>query len=299
MTLNSGPLVAIQTEGARPALFCVHGIGGTILNYGHLARCLPEDQPVYGLQARGIDGEEAPFTRIQDMAAEYIRQIRVVQAEGPYYLSGYSFGGLVAFEMACRLEAEGQIVAQLLLLDSSPHEVLRMSPEARYRQATTRQMRRVLLHGGALLRLSSTERREYLRREWRTLRRKLGNRAWQLRYKAYEKLGQPVPRAYLDVKQAGYLAVRQYVPGRFSGTAVLFRAEHHPAIFDDDPALGWNSLVEGGVEVRVVPGEHNTIAVGANAEVLAREVMAAIERSRTARERESSVAGADPLWRRD
>ncbi len=291
---NPGAIVAIQPEGARPPLFCVHGIGGTILNYGHVARYLPDDQPLYGLQARGIDGKQPPYTRIEDMAAEYVAQIRTVQPAGPYYLSGYSFGGLVAFEIASQLEAAGERVALLLLLDSNPHGVLRTLPRAAYfRGLLRRQAGRILLHGRELLRLSLPEKRRYVTGGLRTIKRKLGNRWWQVRYKAYEKFGQPVPQAFLNVKEAGYLALRQYLPGRCSCPAVLFLAANRPTV--EDPAMGWSRLIGGGVAVRVVPGGHNTITVGENAAVLGREITAALEHAQNA---EARAAAAAMSWNR-
>jgi amino acid adenylation domain-containing protein len=273
-----GTLVPIQPEGSRPPLFCVHGIGGAVLSYGHLARYLPDDQPFYALHARGIDGLDHPHTRVEDMAADYLRQIREVQPEGPYRLGGYSFGGLVAYEMARMLEARGERVAALILLDCAPQSAIRRLPRVQYYFAIAgRQVRRIRLHGGNLRRLSLAEKIDYVRRECRTLRRKLGNKVWQARYQTFETLGVPVPRELLDVKQAAYLAAAQYVPGPYSGSAILFRAGQHPCSLDDDPTLGWGKLVGGGVEVRVVPGDHNTIAVGENAAVLAREIMAALE----------------------
>jgi len=273
-----GVVVPIQAEGSRAPLFCVHGVGGAVLSYAHLARHLPDDQPFYGLQARGIDGLDRPHTRVEDMAADYLREIRAVQARGPYQLGGYSFGGLVAFEMARQLEERGERVAALLLLDTAAQTAIRRLPRAQFCFALAgRQFRRVRLHGRNLRELDLAGKLDYVRSECRTLRRKLGNKLWQTRYQTCEALGLPLSQEFLDVKQAAYLAAAQYVPGRYSGAAVLFRAAQHPDSVFDDPALGWSRLAAGGVEVRVVPGDHNTIAVGENAAVLAREIMAVLE----------------------
>jgi pimeloyl-ACP methyl ester carboxylesterase len=115
----SSPLVAIQPSGAKPPFFCVHPIGGNVLCYLDLARHLGEDQPFYGLQASGIDGEGEPKSRIEGMAGYYIEAIREIQPQGPYLLGGWSFGGVVAFEMAQQLHSSGEQVALLALIDSS------------------------------------------------------------------------------------------------------------------------------------------------------------------------------------
>ena len=104
-------LVPIQPAGSRKPLFCVHGAGGNVLLYRDLARHLGPDQPIYGLQSRGIDGGESYLTRFEDMAAHYINEIKTVQPEGPYNLAGYCLGGTLALEMAQQLEAKGEEVA--------------------------------------------------------------------------------------------------------------------------------------------------------------------------------------------
>ncbi len=113
-------LVPIQPGGRKPPFFCVHGLGGHVLRFGALALQLGEDQPFYGLQAHGLDGQHPCHTRVEDMAAHYISEIRALQPKGPYYIGGYSFGGAVAFEMARQLRRDGQDVAFLALLDTYP-----------------------------------------------------------------------------------------------------------------------------------------------------------------------------------
>jgi thioesterase domain-containing protein len=117
-SIPSPCLVPIQPRGDRPSFFCVHDGNGQVLNYRDLSRFLGKSQPFYGIQCRGLDGEEEPFTRIDDMAAHYVREIRKVQPSGPYYLGGYSFGGRVAFVMAQHFRAAGQDVALLALFDT-------------------------------------------------------------------------------------------------------------------------------------------------------------------------------------
>src|SRR5262249_46885240 len=98
--MTRSTLVPIQLDGTRPPLFCVGVAQGEVLNYIMLAHYLGPDQPVFGLQARGLDGQEEPFATVEEMAAHYVPQIRSVQPEGPYYLAGYSAGGTVVFEIA-------------------------------------------------------------------------------------------------------------------------------------------------------------------------------------------------------
>jgi len=111
-------LVSIQPGDSRPPLFCVHGESGNLLMYRALGKYLGADQPVYGLQPQGLDCKQPPLTRIEDMAANYIEEIRAVQAEGPYSLVGYCMGGTIALEMTQQLRRQGKRVGLLALSDT-------------------------------------------------------------------------------------------------------------------------------------------------------------------------------------
>jgi amino acid adenylation domain-containing protein len=113
-------LLPIRAKGSRPPLFCIHPAGGLSWCYMPLARYVPEDFRIYGLQARGLDGTGEPPRSVREMAADYIGLIRTVQDTGPYYLLGWSFGGIPAHEIAVQLQAVGEEVAALILLDAYP-----------------------------------------------------------------------------------------------------------------------------------------------------------------------------------
>jgi len=115
---NWSPLVPIQTEGSRPPLFCIHPGGGNVLCYLQLANCLGSDQPFYALQAPGVDGIRPPLATVVEMAKEYVAAIRIVQPQGPYYVAGWSAGGVIAFEVAQQLISAGESVAHLAIMDS-------------------------------------------------------------------------------------------------------------------------------------------------------------------------------------
>lgn len=121
-------LVDIQPNGSKPPLFCIHPLGGEILCYWDLAMHLGGEQPVYGLQPIGLDGKQPPYTRVEEMASHYIQEIQTLQPHGPYFLAGYSFGGIVAFEMAQQLHRQGQTVGFLGLIDTCRPGYVRRSP---------------------------------------------------------------------------------------------------------------------------------------------------------------------------
>jgi amino acid adenylation domain-containing protein len=106
------------SSGGIPPFFCVHPIGGHVMCYLDLTRCLGDSRACYGIQARGLHGEAAPFSNIAVMARHYLEEIRAVQPHGPYLLGGWSMGGTVAFEMAQQLRAQGETIALLVLIDS-------------------------------------------------------------------------------------------------------------------------------------------------------------------------------------
>jgi thioesterase domain-containing protein/acyl carrier protein len=112
------PLVAIQPHGSLQPFYCVHAAGGNVFSYVQLAQRLGLEQPFYGLVARGVDGEQEPLTRVEEMAAAYVEAVRAAQPRGPYCLGGWSLGGVIAFEMARQFQAQGETVNQLVLLDS-------------------------------------------------------------------------------------------------------------------------------------------------------------------------------------
>ncbi|MEQ8752229.1 MAG: amino acid adenylation domain-containing protein [Coleofasciculus sp. G1-WW12-02] len=112
------PIVPIQTQGTKPPFFCVHPAGGNVLCYLKLSDYLGTDQPFYGLQAQGFNQGEEALTRVEDMAHLYVKAIREVQPEGPYQIGGWSFGGVVAYEVAQQLQKQGQEVSRLAILDS-------------------------------------------------------------------------------------------------------------------------------------------------------------------------------------
>ncbi|UUM20748.1 non-ribosomal peptide synthetase [Mycoavidus sp. SF9855] len=111
-------LLPIQPSGTRPPLFCIHPVLGISWSYIGLSQHLGKDQPIYGLQARGMNGSAPLPPSIDAMAADYIEQIRRVQPDGPYYLLGWSLGGNIAYSMATQLEQQGEKVALLALMDS-------------------------------------------------------------------------------------------------------------------------------------------------------------------------------------
>ncbi len=117
---DSDVLVPLQIKGDLLPLFLVHQAGGYALSYSVLARTFNQERPIYALQARGLDGKQPPLDTIEAMAYSYLKAIRQILHSGLYLLGGHSLGGLIAFEMASQLEAAGQQVEQLIIIDTHP-----------------------------------------------------------------------------------------------------------------------------------------------------------------------------------
>lgn len=101
-------LVPIKPNGSKPPFYCVHGVGGNVVEFEDLSRHIDADQPLYGIQAQGLDGKSPRHKTVEEMAAHYVKEIQEFQPEGPYYLSGSSFGGIIALEVARELLQQGK-----------------------------------------------------------------------------------------------------------------------------------------------------------------------------------------------
>ncbi len=241
------------TATGRP-LFLVHGGGGSVLGYTELVRHLSTEKPIYGLSASGIDGGELPAASIEVLARDYLAQLRAVQPQGPYLLGGWSFGGLVAYEMARLLQAAGEQVELLALLDShAPDAQPRPEPDALMQLAG---FGRVLGLPWQSLPLDV----EHLRR--------LDVRG-ALAYVLEQARRSPSGGLALDLDAAERLfrvyqrlshAQRTYVPaGAYTGPAVLLRAATPPSGAPRAQDLGWSAWIPGALTVHEVPGDHFTL----------------------------------------
>jgi amino acid adenylation domain-containing protein len=273
---------------SKPPFFCVHALGGNVLEYYDLAKHLGADQPFYGLQSVGLDGSGAPHTRVEDMAAHYIKEMRELQPEGPYFIGGRSLGGMVAFEMAQQLKAQGQTIGLLALLDTYPSGYAKLfRNEGTLRAALARAWKRTKAHLANLQTLSVNDGLSYLFKKARFAPRKLKSQVWRRLYNAYEKLdqsfeilGRPLPRAFRDVKEFNSLAVRDYTPKVYDGKVTLFwaSADLRTSI---DLVEGWRALAGGGMEVHEIPGSHLDIIKEPHVGELATKLSSCLDRAQS------------------
>ena len=253
-------LVPIQRGGAgRPPFFCVHGAGGNVLNFRDLAEHVGEEQPFYGLQARGVDGAEPPHDTIEAMAAAYLEEVRSFQEQGPYFLGGYSGGGVIAFEMAHQLKQAGETVGALAFIDTFRPGL----PPPPHRRLSV--VREALRTPGGLV-------------AW--MRRRRDFQAWeQQREEMQARIarGEPLPLEQREIvmTKAYHDAAERYQLRPYPGQITLLAAASRgPGFVHIGPDLGWEELAEGGLRIIPVPGDHDSLVRPPQVRTLAAELQA-------------------------
>ena len=253
--VHEEPLVVPIQAGApgRVPLWIIHPIGGHVVFAHRLAAHLDRQRPMFGIQARGLDGHQPPFRLVEEMAAYYVRLVREVQPTGPYLLSGPSFGGTVAFEMAQQLLAAGERIGLLALFDTFGPGY----PD--YKDLPGR----VADHLRHAFRLTWRQRVDYVKERLQSRRQ-----GRDLRWGKYDVAENPDTKGHLvdtvrGVVEANYAASTAYVERPYRGGKLhLFRAMNRPAFPGKtftDQTNGWFRVVEAGVEVIPVDCIHQTI----------------------------------------
>jgi amino acid adenylation domain-containing protein len=273
------PVERAQGASTKPPFFCVHALGGNVLEYYDLARHLGQEQPFYGLQSQGLDESLAPHRSVEDMAAHYVKEIRELQPEGPYFIGGRSLGGMVAFEMARQLRVQGESIALLALLDTYPSGYAKLfRNEATLSAAFRRAARRTRAHVKNLKSLSVNDGVSYVLKKARFAPRKLKSQIWRRVFGAYQRLGRPLPQTFRDVKEFNSLAVRAYAPQVYDGKVTLFwaSADLRTSI---DLVEGWRALAGGGIAVHEIPGSHLDIIKEPHVQELAEKLGVCLKRA--------------------
>ncbi len=249
-------LVPVRQSGQRSPLYIISGLGGNITRFHDLAKLLHPDQPVYALQPPGLNGSRPYLTRIEDMAVHYVREIKEIQPRGPYFLVGYSFGGLVTFEMGRILLAQGDDVGLLALLDP---------PEWLYLWLARRAMRG--RHGRRAYR-EPIQKHRYLDRSGSNICEASGGAIQNCMSRLFTALGRSLPQKLSTVEEINSFAAAHYVPQHYNGRITLFRTiNDFNRNFENE--LGWRSLAAGGVEVHEIPGNRHDIMAEPNVRALA------------------------------
>ncbi|MCC5834908.1 MAG: amino acid adenylation domain-containing protein, partial [Opitutales bacterium] len=263
--LSPGSLIQLQAGRDRRPLFLIHGAGGgNLWTYSNIVPYLSPDQPVYALESRTTSGLPE-FISIEDMATAYTKEIRRFQPQGPYSVGGYCFGGNVAYEIACRLEAYGEQVELLALIDCAP-------ANGSYNQipwSNPRFWPRFAVNTAYWLKdFANQPARDQLRfcvRKSQSFKRRISE---TLRGRPPATGGIDLERSIdtahlgrerISVWKSHLKALRAYHPGRYGGRVTLFRTRGQPLFCSLEPDFGWGLLANGGVRIVPLSGAHEMI----------------------------------------
>lgn len=252
-SLPFSSLVPVQPLGARPPLFLVHGSGGEPTGSLELSRCLGSDQPVYGLRSLGLCGGPVQHS-IPEIAEYYVECVRRIQPKGPYFLSGFCFGGLVAYEMARLLTSRNENVAVLALFDSPvPGSIRTLRTLDRIKKRIRHDSWRLRRHE---VPSSLTILADKTRRAIRIASRNLKAATWGIAEKSPDKNAKDLEQAKAEVSKANIAAAKNYFPGAYAGPIALFLTSEALAIYGNDLYERWLAYGTGGIELHSSDGEH-------------------------------------------
>ena len=263
-------LVPLQPKGTKPPFFCMHGDTGRAIFFA-LAKRLGSDQPFYAVQCIGLDGKTAPLTKMEEMATHYIQQIRTVQPAGPYLLGGFCMGGALALEMAQQLQAEGEKVALVAMLDTHAPWMVRSTEAASPYGLSTR----LKDHYNNLRNMPRKEVRKYLgmrvENVWFIIKRQL----WEMGYRVHKLTNRPLPQYLWDIESVNTHAFLEYKAKPYSGKMVMLVTDGSVSRFNCEH-LGWAHVPKDGLEIKRVPGLHDTIMCEPHVKPYAAALKAAI-----------------------
>jgi amino acid adenylation domain-containing protein len=260
---STSSLVAIQPLGIRPPIYFVHAAGGSVMCYHELARHMSPEQPVFGLQAQGIEAGTHAAPDLPAMARHYIDEIRAVQPQGPYRLAGWSMGGNIVYEMANQLMLQGEGVALLGFLDSSTNVFDDPTP---------------LRDNAAVLAEMFGNEFDVTADMLRTLPQDNLIETAVSMAESHQWLppGFTVDQAHriLHVYRSSETSIKQHKPQPLTCEAVLYRThEKIEGEEDNDPEdRGWGTLIGGGLTIHPVPGNHINMVMAPHSQVLAQVI---------------------------
>jgi amino acid adenylation domain-containing protein len=268
--------LATNTGETKPPFFCIHPMFGVVFPYLELAHHLSSaaaqfpgwgNRSFYGLQPLGLDGRSSPLNRIEAIATYYIQAIQTLQPHGPYFLGGWSFGGLVAFEMAQQLTQAGQQIGLLAILDTtapcnkpSPYQSLKFLAGTALRSTLP-----FLLDYGAILTNRLQFQNPWFRWQWSAIARLIPEES-RLRL-----LDESTIKSLLPIVYANSQATYRYVPQPYPNRVTLFKAATQVSSVEPDSALGWSALARD-IQLHQVPGNHLSLLKQPHVQTLAQQL---------------------------
>ena len=261
-------MVAFQPSGSNRPLFCVAPTEA--FAYAQFARRLGPDQPFYVFHPAELTEAEISSVSVEALAARYLGELRTIQPEGPYLLGGLCAGGMIAYEMAQQLQAQGQRVALLALFDTPFPGSNLLVRQPRYLAL------RMAHHVAVFCTLKPRQRIEYVKERWATLTRR---RAWRSGLRNGLSPDGSAENPLGGIRQAYRYIMPEYAPKPYGGYTVLFLAAKSRIGLFFDSRKKWRRLATGRLELHVVPGKHHLILTEPHAAVLAKRLRDCLDRA--------------------
>ncbi|MEP7251818.1 MAG: amino acid adenylation domain-containing protein [Ginsengibacter sp.] len=262
--VNFSCLIPIQPLGSKIPLFCMHAGAGNVLFYKDLAKNLGNDQPLYGLMARGLLGKEHFHTSIEEMAAHYIKEIQSVQPHGPYLFAGYCLGGTLAFEMAKQLTDAGEKVDLLATFNSRSSTYLKQRKTLSFSEMiftyagdySSMKKKQKILYPIRVLKIGSKLTGQIFYRKTKNKILTLYVKATMRGFDYYLSRGKLLPRFLRNryLLHTNGIMAREYEPGIYTGKMIIFKSPH----IYKERYLGWREHIAGEIEVFNVPGKYKS-----------------------------------------
>ena len=271
-SITDSLLFEIRANGSKPPLFLINAMGTGMLAYKLLAKYLDPELPIYGIRAVGMDDNQVPHNRIEQMAEAYIEEILTVQPEGPYFIAGVCTGGTVAFEMASILSSRGLEVAFLGLIDSTARPILSHdSQDVPAEETSPTFFDRYIKHNFVLRGLNNlfgvlkdpklklNDKLSFTKDMVEQLYQKIANKIESITYRGNEQ-NLPYQLRRARVFDAGEEALHHYTPQTYRGSKViLIRASDNPEHIHHNYQLGWDEFVTEELEVYEIPADQTTL----------------------------------------
>ncbi len=241
-------LIAIKPTGKLLPFFCFHGVGGNVLNYSVLTKYIDEEQPLYGLQSKGLDGLHSPEATLEDMATHYISEIKIIQPHGPYFLGGGSMGGNIAFEVAHQLKAQGDQISYLILFDAIG---------SNFKGTQNYQKNRLSY---LLVQLSNLASKIQPNNIVKKIKGKFQFYDKMKKCAGYLKKKETIPHdlRFWYIEQKNHKALNRYRFKSYDDQIILLRSDMEKEGIYSDPQRGWEDIAKK-LTIHPIPGKHETL----------------------------------------
>ncbi|QDH79509.1 amino acid adenylation domain-containing protein [Echinicola soli] len=246
-------LVPIKPDGSKPPIYVIHGVAANITNYYKLIEHVNKDQPIFGLQAKGLNGIDTPNSGLENIAAHYVNEILQHNPEGPYHIGGYSFGGYVAFEMARQLIEKNKALGKLIIFDTSVEPEDEEKVKTGLLEMISKELNKRKVEMQLLVEAPNTFRTT----KGRMIKRKAENLLTKI---GLQKDRSPYDRAAIikKIKEINKASMLNYSLRPINADLILFRTRIKLAPVKEEKYYGWAPYVNA-IQVIDIDGDHNSM----------------------------------------